>query len=103
MNYRLIYFLITGMVLLLAACNNTKHLPTGTNLFVGSKVNIKADPAIKKKSSKVLSGSLQSLVRPKPNSKFLGARLKLSFYNIVDTPTGKGLRYFIKYKLGEPP
>src|SRR5206468_10578896 len=104
MNYRLIYFLITvSMMLLLVACNNTKHLPTGTNLFVGSKVNIKADPAIKKKSSKVLAGSLQSLVRPKPNSKILGARVKLSFYNSVDTPKGKGLRYFIKYKLGEPP
>jgi outer membrane protein insertion porin family len=103
MNYRFIYFLITGMMVLLVACNNTKHLPTGTNLFVGSKVNIKADPAIKKKNNKALSGSLQSLVRPKPNSKILGARVKLSFYNIVDTPKGKGLRYFIKYKLGEPP
>src|SRR3954467_8996699 len=103
MNYRLIYFLITGIMLMLVSCDNTKYLPAGTNLFVGSKVNIKADPAIKKKSNKALAGSLQSLVRPKPNSKFLGARLKLSFYNIVDTPTGKGLRYFIKYKMGEPP
>src|SRR6059058_3612546 len=103
MNYRLIYFLITGMMLLLVACDNTKHLPAGTNLFVGSKVNIKADPALKKKDRKGLANQLQGMVRPKPNSKILGARVKLSFYNIVDTPKGKGLRYFIKYKLGEPP
>lgn len=90
-------------MLLLMACDNTKHLPQGTNLFVGSKVNIKADPAVKKKVSKGLAGELQGMVRPKPNSKILGARVKLSFYNSVDTPKGKGLRYFIKYKLGEPP
>lgn len=91
------------MVVLLAACDNTKYLPQGTNLFVGSKVNIKADPAIKKKASKALAGNLKSLVRPKPNSTILGARVKLTFYNMVDTPKGKGLRYLIKYKLGEPP
>lgn len=91
------------MVLLLASCDNTKYLPQGTNLFVGSKVNIKADPAVKRKISKGLSGDLQGLVRPKPNSKILGARVKLSLYNSVDTPKGKGLRYLIKYKLGEPP
>src|SRR3954463_4884910 len=102
MNYTLVCFLITGMMLLMA-CDNTKYLPQGTNLFVGSKVNIKADPAVKKKVSKGLSGDLQGMVRPKPNSKILGARVKLSFYNIVDTPKGKGLRYFIKYKMGEPP
>lgn len=90
-------------MMLLTACDNTKYLPTGTNLFVGAKVNIKADPAIKKKTSKSLAGDLHDQVRPKPNSKILGARIKLSLYNSVDTPKGKGLRYFIKYKLGEPP
>ena len=90
-------------MMLFTACDNTKYLPQGTNLFVGAKVNIKAEPAIKKKVSKSLSGDLHDLVRPKPNSKILGMRIKLSLYNSVDTPKGKGLRYLIKYKLGEPP
>src|SRR5689334_2538598 len=104
MSYRLIYFLmITGMMLTLAACDNTKYLPAGTNLFVGAKVNIKADPKVKKKENKALAGEMKGLIRPKPNSKILGARVKLALYNSVDTPKGKGLRYLIKYKLGEPP
>ena len=73
------------------------------NLFVGAKVNMKADPKIKKKNSKALASEMSSLIRPKPNSKILGARVKLALYNSVDTPKGKGLRYLIKYKLGEPP
>lgn len=103
MNYRLIYFLITGITLMLGACNNTKHLAPGQNLFVGADVKIKADPQIDKKTRKALASEMHDLVRPEPNSKILGMRIKLSLYNMVDTPKGKGLRYFIKYKLGEPP
>ncbi len=104
MNYRIISLLISGiLILLLTACNNTKYLPAGTNLFVGAKVNIKADPKVSKKESKALAGEMSGLIRPKPNSKILGARVKLALYNSVDTPKGKGLRYLIKYKLGEPP
>ncbi len=47
---------------------------------------------------------LKSLVRPKPNASILGIRYKLMFYNLVDSvKSKKGLKYFIKHKLGEPP
>ncbi len=103
MKYRLLYFvgIITG--LLLASCDNTKHLAPGQSLYIGSDVKIKADPKISKSRRKALESDMSSLIRPKPNSKILGVRLKLSLYNSVDTPKGKGLRYFIKNKLGEPP
>lgn len=103
MKYRLLYCIgiLTG--LLLASCDNTKHLAPGQSLYIGSSVKVKADPKISKSRRKALESDMSSLIRPKPNSKILGVRLKLSLYNSVDTPKGKGLRYFIKNKLGEPP
>lgn len=103
MNYRIIYIFCVLTVLLFAACDNTKYLAPGQNLYVGSKLEVKANPPISKKQKKALESDMTSLIRPKPNSKILGIRLKLTFYNMVDTPKGKGLRYFIKNKLGEPP
>ena len=103
MNYRLIYFLCGTAVLFLAACDNTKYLAPGQDLYVGAKLNVKAEPPISKKKKKALESDMKSLIRPKPNSTILGIRLKLTFYNMVDTPKGKGLRYLIKNKLGEPP
>ena len=103
MNYRFLYFFIAIVAVLFAACDNTKHLAPGQNLYIGSNVKIKADPAISKSRRKGLESDMTSLIRPKPNSKILGIRLKLTLYNSVDTPRGKGLRYLIKNKLGEPP
>ena len=46
---------------------------------------------------------MEALLRPKPNGSFLGIRVKLLLYNFAGKPTGKGLRYLIREKLGEPP
>ncbi len=103
MNYRFLYLLISIATVLFAACDNTKHLAPGQSLYIGSDVKIKANPSISKSRRKALESDMTSLIRPKPNSKILGIRLKLTLYNSVDTPRGKGLRYLIKNKLGEPP
>ncbi len=103
MKYRFLYFFSVVIMLLFAACDNTKHLAAGQDLYVGSKLEVKADPKLPKKKKKALESDMTSLIRPKPNSKILGARVKLTLYNSVDTPRGKGLRYLIKNKLGEPP
>ncbi len=103
MNYRFLYCFILFTIVLFAACDNTKHLAPGQDLYIGSTIKIKATPSISKKRQKALESDMQSLIRPKPNSKILGIRLKLTLYNMVDTPRGKGLRYLIKNKLGEPP
>ena len=103
MKNKVLYCLSLIVMVWLAACDNTKHLAPGQDLYIGSNVKIKATPPISKKRKKVLESDMQSLIRPKPNSKILGIRLKLTLYNMVDTPRGKGLRYLIKNKLGEPP
>ena len=58
----------------------------------------------KQKKEKTLENELKGLVRPKPNTKLLGIPYKLMFYILIDTvPKKKGLKHFIKNKLGEPP
>src|ERR1043166_2994366 len=84
----------------LAACNVTKHVPPGETLYAGSRVHVSGTD--KKKEAKNLKGELAGLIRPKPNSSLLGIRFKLWFYYVA-TDSSKGLRRFIRNKLGEPP
>ena len=90
------------LMLLFASCSNTRHLPPGDALYTGSSVKI-TDKDIPAKTKKVLSEDLTGLTRPKPNTKFLGMRLKLTFFNMAGDPNKKGfIRKFFR-NLGEPP
>ncbi len=85
------------------ACSNSKQLFGGERLFTGSIVHIEGKE-IGKKELKILKNDLAGLVRPKPNSKTLGLRLKLTLYNLAgDTKKKKGLRQWFSNKVGEPP
>lgn len=88
----------------MAACSNTKKLPAGESLFVGGRVKVNDDYA-DRREKKILPTDLESAIRPRPNSKFLGMRLKLSIYNFVggDPKKEKGIRHFIRSRFGEPP
>lgn len=95
-------WIITAL-LLLSACSNIKYLPKGQNLYIGGEVNVK-DTNVTKSEAKTLSGELQGLLRPKPNTSFLGLRPKLYIYNIAGVPKKKkGLKNYMRNKLGEPP
>src|SRR5450631_1393490 len=85
------------------SCSETKSLEEGQYLYNGSKINIKAKPPLTHAQTKGLKPELESLLRPKPNGSFLGIKVKLLLYNFAGKPTGKGLRYLIREKLGEPP
>lgn len=101
---KITYILFIALAaLFFAACSNTRHLPKGESLFKGSKVIIK-DRQAPRKERKVLQNDLVGVVRPKPNSKFLGMRLKLRIYNMVGESKGKkGFRRWLREKVGEPP
>jgi len=94
--------LITLLWGCLASCSNTRNLPEGDTLYIGSRVNMK-DNHGDRKYRKILKRDLDGAVRPKPNSKFLGIRLKLSIYNMAgDTSKGGFFRDLLR-KFGEPP
>ncbi|MES2892354.1 MAG: POTRA domain-containing protein, partial [Bacteroidota bacterium] len=95
--------IIPAILIFLASCSNTKYLPKGETLYVGSKIEYKTQDSSAKAEKAVLKDELKALILPKPNTKILGLRWKLWFYNIAGTPKGKGLRYLLRTKLGEPP
>lgn len=71
---------------------------------MGSTVKINSTVKISKGQKKSLKSELAALIRPKPNSKILGMRVKLYIYEHTKTPKKKkGLRHWLKYKVGEPP
>ncbi len=95
--------ILACFALLIASCSNTRHLPAGERLYTGNKVTIK-DNYPKKKEKKILVHDLSNLVRPKPNTTFLGMRLKLRLYTAAgDTKKKKGIRQWMRNKVGEPP
>lgn len=102
MNHKsLLLFLFS--IIFLASCSNTRFLPEGEYLYVGAKLKVE-NKDISKKERKALQDKLAKLIRPKPNKKFFGLRPKLFIYNMVDSvKKDKGFKYWLKYKVGEPP
>jgi outer membrane protein insertion porin family len=100
-----LFCLFMVMILVFISCNNTKYLPKGEKLYIGANVHVIPQPkTMKNKERKNLEHELVALTRPRPNTKLFGIwRDKLWFYNIAGKPKGKGLRNFIRTKLGEPP
>ncbi|MEO8710878.1 MAG: BamA/TamA family outer membrane protein [Parafilimonas sp.] len=92
------------IVIILASCSNTKNLSANQNLFIGSSEKIKSTEKISKTKRKQLESEMHDLVRPKPNTTVLGVRFKLTVFNMFKEPKKKkGLIYWLKYKVGEPP
>jgi outer membrane protein insertion porin family len=86
---RLIFYTLI-LCFFIAGCS--PKLPPGENLFVGSAVKIE-NSTKGARERKALKKELASLVRPRPNSKFLGIRFKLMANRIP----------FLGKKMGEPP
>jgi outer membrane protein insertion porin family len=89
--------------LLLIACSQTKSLENGQYLFDKATIKINSTVKISKGKKSQLKSELKGLIRPETNSSILGFRFKLWVYNWAGKPSGKGLRYWLKNKVGEPP
>jgi outer membrane protein insertion porin family len=96
--------LLLSLVVIVASCSNTKHLAEGENLFVGSSIEMK-DRSVHRKILRVQYRDLKGVVRPRPNTKTLGMRMKLAIYNASGGDKRKDKRGLSKMfaKWGEPP
>lgn len=102
MTIRTLLYLIF-IVSLFTACNESKHLAEGQNLYIGNKIKTQTTD-VKKGKAKAMASELEGLLRPRLNSKVLGLRVRLWIYNIAGTTKKeKGFKYWLKYKVGEPP
>jgi outer membrane protein insertion porin family len=98
---KVLYFL--SFLVLLSSCNSTKYVPEGNLLYTGGSIKVE-DSLISRKQRKTLQKDMETMLRPKPNKKFLGLRPKLFFYNLVSEPKkDKGFKHWLKYKVGEAP
>lgn len=101
MNKQFTYLII--LALLATSCSNLRYLPEGELLYVKGKVKVE-DTAISRKQARGLKAALNEVIRPKPNKKILGLRVRLYLYNIAGEPKkDKGFRYSLRNKVGEPP
>ncbi len=96
-----IYFCCAA--LFLVACSETKSLKEGQYLYKGPVFHINTPEKISRRKTAEIKTQLESLLRPKPNGKFLGIPFKLLIYNWAGEPKRKGLSYWLKNKVGEPP
>ncbi|MEO8405548.1 MAG: BamA/TamA family outer membrane protein [Chitinophagaceae bacterium] len=100
------YFIVILSVvvsLAIVSCSNTRHLPPGDALYLGSTIKLHG-PDLSRKKKKPMRAELSSITRPRPNKTFLGIRFKLFFYNLVGNREKKtGPLGWLKYTVGEPP
>ncbi|HZY78785.1 MAG TPA: BamA/TamA family outer membrane protein [Cyclobacteriaceae bacterium] len=90
------------MLTLLAGCTATKLVPEGESLYDGAEIKFEAQGNVGRTSR--LEENLQELITPKPNKKILGMRPGVWFwYKAGEPKKPKGLRSFIKRKLGREP
>ncbi|RZK19474.1 MAG: hypothetical protein EOO56_14095 [Hymenobacter sp.] len=87
-------------LLVFASCSGLRYIPEGQKLYTGSKVTIEAPTKLRNQSA--LQTELEALVRPQPNSSFLGLRPKLYFWHL-GVGKSKGLKHFLADKLGQAP
>lgn len=95
--------IVVASTICLSGCTATKFLKEGEKFYGGAEINF--DTQGKRVGrKKILREELQGYIQPKPNKKFLGMRTGVWFYYIAGTPKkDKGLKNFIKTKLGTPP
>jgi outer membrane protein insertion porin family len=89
------------IVLLFSGCTGLRKIPQGEYLYSGSTFSF--DSAQLLSNQKVALNEIDGLLKS-PNTKMLWMRPFLSIHNMVKEPKKeKGLKYWLKYKLGEPP
>ncbi len=86
------YFYIIYACFVLGACSK-KTIPANDTLYTGSTVKIEDAQGLSSKEQKAVRTELQGMLRPRPNSKFLGMRLKLWMYRWP----------LVGKRIGEPP
>ncbi|TVR76657.1 MAG: hypothetical protein EA412_13200 [Chitinophagaceae bacterium] len=94
--------LLTSVILF--SCSPYKHLEENQKLYTGSSVKFSGDEEVRSKDIKRLESEIEKVLLPGPNKKvFKLFYARLWFYNIAGEPTGRGLRYLLRNRLGEEP
>ena len=88
-------------IFIATGCSTAKSVPANDKLYTGATVTVSGVKNTRER--KTLKEDLQGLTRPKPNTKLLGVRYKLAFYNLFYKAKPKSFFGKIRDKWGEPP
>lgn len=102
MNLKLKSILIAiSFGIFLYSCSIKKYIPEGERLYTGATIKIEADSTVKKVEE--LKTELETVLRPEPNSKFLGMRPGLYYYYKNQKEKPGFLNRWLYKQLGEKP
>lgn len=96
------YLLYIFLAVSLYGCGNAKYLDDGEMLYIGGEVEVEGEDT-SNSDRKDLEANMEGLLRPKPNTSFLGLRPGLWFYNIGGGEDATGIGRWIRDNLGQPP
>ncbi|NRR90199.1 BamA/TamA family outer membrane protein [Winogradskyella undariae] len=102
MNHKLkhiIAFLFFGIFVY--SCSITKHIPEGDRLYTGAKIEIESDSNVDNLAE--LKTELNSVLRPEPNSKFLGMHPGLFFHYKMQKEKPGFINRWLYKQIGEKP
>lgn len=95
------FLLMAVMFMALQSCSVKKYIPEDKKLYSGGKVELDSEEAIE--HEKRLKESLEEVLQPKPNKKFLGMRLGLYYYYKMQKEKPGFLTKYLYRKIGEKP
>ncbi|MDN3670132.1 BamA/TamA family outer membrane protein [Echinicola jeungdonensis] len=95
------YCLILGLGLTFTSCGVGKFIPEGEKLYTGASLDLNAEKGVD--SPKRLEEELDEVVRPNPNSKFLGMRVGLWAHFKGSQEKPGFINRFLKKKIGQEP
>src|SRR6185369_7002667 len=96
-----VFLLFIAGSLLWSGCSSTKSVPANDKLYTGATVTLKN--VVNNREKRALKEDLDGLTRPRPNSNFLGLRLKFNIYNLFYKSKPKSFFGKIRDKYGQPP
>lgn len=89
------------IVYFLSGCTAMKFVPEDKVLYTGSEVKLIPTGRVRAKSK--IKELLYNNINPEPNASIFGMRPQLWIYFNTETKKKKGLKNFIKNKIGKPP
>ncbi|MBU3713669.1 MAG: hypothetical protein FGM46_01830 [Ferruginibacter sp.] len=102
MNSKNIYLVLLA-VLILSSCSISGYLPAGEKLYRGADITINKSKDIKE-STGAIKSAIKLATRPSRNKFVFGYPYKVWFWYVLGEPKKeKGLRSFLRRKLGEEP
>lgn len=83
------------------SCSIQKFIPENERLYTGASIEMKIDSSVEK--SNELKTDLETVVRPEPNSKFLGMHLGLYYYYKNQKENPSFITRFLFKRFGQKP